>query len=230
MGYLPIFLQVAGSRCMVVGAGEVAARKAQSLLDAGAEVTVVSPALGASMEDGARAGRIRHISRAYETGDMRGYALVFAATDDAVLHKNLFDEARALSIPINVADEPEFCTFIMPAVTVRGALKIAVSTGGASPAMAKRIAARIDRVFGPEYAVTLEILRAARLHLKTTQASVARRSRLLSALAASRLPAYLRRGDLESADRVLRRTVGTGLEELGVSTERLHSGETPAAR
>lgn len=230
MGYLPIFMEVGAARCLVVGGGEVAQRKAQSLLDAGAEVTVVSPAINSLLEDHARAGRITHIRRAYAAGDMRGHALVFAATSDAILHKALFEEARALSIPINVADEPELCSFIMPAAIKRGALAIAVSTGGASPAMAKRIATRLERIFGPEYALTLEILRAARLRLKANETSAIRRSSALSSLAASHLPGALRRGDLDGVERVLRRYIGAGLEELGMAWLRPQSGETLPAR
>ncbi len=228
MGHLPIFLQVAAARCLIVGGGEVAQRKAQSLLDAGADVAVISPALTPGLEKHARAGRIRHISRAYVLGDMRGHLLVFAATDDATLHKALCEEARALSIPINVADEPELCSFIMPAIVGRGALTIAVSTAGASPAMAKRIAGRIERIFGPEYGVALEIIRAARVRLRDRESSAIRRSRALSALAASRLAALVRRGDVAGIERVLRRHVGAGLEELGLAP--LQSGETQAAR
>ncbi len=229
MGYIPIFMQVAGGvRCLVVGGGAIAERKTGSLLEGGADVTVVSPTLTRFLNRQAASGRIRHISRAYEAGDLRGYALVFAASDDAALHRALFEEARALGIPINVADEPEMCSFIMPAVVRRGALTIAVSTTGSSPAMAKRIADRIGRIFGPEYALALEILRAARMRLKQRETSAVKRSRALSGLAASRLPALLRDGDVSGIERLMRRHVGAGLEELGLA--RVQSGETRAAR
>lgn len=221
-------MELAAARCLVVGGGEVAQRKAESLLDAGAEVTVVSPMLTPVLQEHARDGRIGHISRAYVQGDMRGHLLVFAATDDASVHKALSEEARALAIPINVADEPELCTFIMPAVVRRGALSIAVSTAGASPAMAKRIARRIGRMFGPEYGVALEILRAARIRLRAGEPSAIRRASALSALAASRLPVLVRKGEVEGIERVLMRHVGAGLGELGLA--RPQSGETLAAR
>jgi precorrin-2 dehydrogenase / sirohydrochlorin ferrochelatase len=218
MAYLPIFLDVAGRRCLVIGGGEVAARKVASLLEAGAEVVVVSPWLVETLKALAREGRIRHTMREYEPGDMTGVALVYAATDDAELHQRLHAEARALAIPINVADVPALCTFIAPAVMTRGSLKIAVSTAGASPALAKRIVARLERLFGPEYGLTLEVLRAARHHLKATEPDLRIRARKLTALAGSRIPEYLRTRDLAAVEEILRRDLGVGFEALGLSS------------
>jgi precorrin-2 dehydrogenase/sirohydrochlorin ferrochelatase len=147
---------------------------------------------------------------------MEGAMLVYAATDDADLHQRLYAEARARRILINVADVPSLCTFIAPAVMTRGALKIAVSTGGASPGMAARIVARLERMFGPEYAVTLEVLRAARRRLLEAEPDIKTRARKLTALAASRIPEYLRKGDLDSVDAILLRHVGAGLDLLGL--------------
>ncbi len=217
MAYLPIFLDVAARRCLVIGGGEVAARKVASLLEAGADVEVISPSLVEALAQLAREGRIRHLNRAYVPGDMAGATLVYAATDDAELDQRLYAEARGRGIPINVVDVPSLCTFIMPAVLTRGSLKIAVSTTGASPAMAKRIVARLERLFGPEYALALEVLRAARLHLKSAEPNIRIRAAKLTALAKSRIPERLRKGDLEAVERVLRREVGVGLDALGLS-------------
>jgi precorrin-2 dehydrogenase/sirohydrochlorin ferrochelatase len=236
MAYFPIFLDLTGRKCVVIGGGEVAARKVASLLDAGAEVLVVSPAVNATLRDLARNHSIRHLKRAYEHGDMEGAALVFAATDDPALHQCLYAEARGRGIPINVADVPNLCTFISPAVLTRGALKIAVSTAGASPGMAKRIVEQLERLFGPEYGVTLEILRAARHHLKSTETNVQTRATKLTALAASRIPEYLRKGDFEDIDKLLRHHVGAGLEALGLSRlvnhtiDKSEPTDTPAAQ
>jgi len=220
MAYLPIFFDVTGRRCVVIGGGEVAARKVQSLLEAGADVTVFSPSLIEELAEQARARRIHHMMRDYEAGDMTDAALVYAATDDAELHQRLHAEARARGIPINVADVPALCTFITPAVLTRGSLKIAVSTEGASPAMAKRIIKRLERLFGPEYGVALEVLRAARHHLKATEADIATRASKLTALAMSRIPEYLRKGNLDAVEKLLLREVGIGLDALGLSSIR----------
>ncbi len=120
MGYIPIFLDVTGRECVVVGGGEVAARKVEALLEAGARVTVVSPRLSSQLQSLAARGLVTHIARDYERGDIHGCVLVYAATGDPKLHRELAAEARALGIPINVVDVPELCTFISPAVVKRG--------------------------------------------------------------------------------------------------------------
>jgi len=217
MAYVPIFLDVTGRRCLVIGGGEVAARKVLSLLEAGADVTVISPVVIEPLSNLARDGRIRHLERDYEPGDMFDAVLVYAASDDAELHRRLHTEARERGIPINVADAPALCTFIVPAVLTRGALKIAVSTEGASPAMASRIRQRLKRLFGPEYGLALEVLRATRHHLKASEPDIQVRARKLTALAASRIPEYLRGGNLDAVERILRRHLDVGFDALGLT-------------
>src|ERR1700676_1071340 len=188
MGYIPIFLDVAGRECMVVGGGEVAARKVESILEAGARVTVISPRLSPPMAAIVACGQVTHLARNYQPGDIRGCVLVYAATDDPKLHRELAAEARALGIPLNVVDVPELCTFIAPAVVKRGALQIAISTGGASPAFAARLRRNLEDQFGDEYARTLEVLRAARRRLHACEIDPAVRMRRLKDLANSALP------------------------------------------
>src|ERR1700730_2463347 len=197
MGYIPIFLDVTGRECVVVGGGEVAARKVESLLEAGARVTVVSPRLSQSMEAIVDNGSVTHLARNYERGDIRGCVLVYAATGDPKLHRELAAEARALGIPINVVDVPELCTFISPAVVNRGELQIAISTGGASPTFAARLRRALEDQFGTEYALTLEVLRAARRKLHAEEVDPADRMRRLQSLAASALPEALAVGEVQ---------------------------------
>jgi precorrin-2 dehydrogenase / sirohydrochlorin ferrochelatase len=218
MPYIPIFLDVTGRKCLIVGGGEVATRKAESLLEAGASVTVVSPRLSAELEALAAQGLIVHAARDYQRGDINGCALVYAATDDPNLHRRLADEARALGIPINVADVPDLCTFIAPAVVKRGALQIAISTSGASPAFAARMRRTLEKEFGAEYAITLEVLRAARRYLRKGEIEPAERMRQLTDLANSTLPEAIAAGDVESIDRILAEHLGdgVGLAQLGI--------------
>ena len=217
MAYIPIFLDVGARPCLVIGGGEVAARKVAPLLEAGAEVTVVSPALVDELAELARGRRIKHLAREYLPGDMTGMMLVYAATDDADLHQRLQAEARERGIPINVADRPDLCGFIAPAIVTRGSLKIAVSTEGASPAMAKRIVARLERLYGAEYGHTLEVMRAARQHLKAVEPDIKVRARKLASLARSRIPEYLRKNNPDAVEEILHRRLGVGLETLGLS-------------
>ena len=201
MAYIPIFLDVTGRECVVVGGGEVAARKVESLLEAGARVTVVSPRLSPPLESLVASRSVTHLARDYQRGDIRGCVLVYAATDDPKLHRDLAAEARALGIPVNVVDVPELCTFIAPAVLQRGALQIAISTGGASPAFAARLRRDLEDQFGPEYARTLEVLRAARRRLHADEIDPAERMRRLKDLANSALPAAIAAGDVAAIER-----------------------------
>jgi precorrin-2 dehydrogenase/sirohydrochlorin ferrochelatase len=218
MRYLPIFLDVAGRECVVVGGGEVAARKVESLLEAGARVTVVSPRLSTKLEALAARGMLKHVARSYQPGDIGGCSLVYAATDDPKLHRELAAEARALGVPINVADVPELCTFIAPAVVKRGALLIAISTSGASPAFAARIRRTLEQEFGVEYAMTIEVLRAARRRLQADEIDPAERMRRLTDLANSELPEEIAAGDIAAVDRILAAHLGDGisLARLGI--------------
>jgi precorrin-2 dehydrogenase/sirohydrochlorin ferrochelatase len=219
MGYIPIFLDVTGSECVVVGGGEVAARKIEALLNAGAQVTVVSPRLSRQLDSFAARGLVTHLAREYERGDIRGCVLVYAATDDPKLHRELVAEARALGIPINVVDVPELCTFISPAVVNRGDLQIAISTGGASPAFAARLRRALEDQFGTEYALTLRVLRAARRWLYADEIDPADRMRRLKELADSALPDAIADGDVAAIERILASCLGdgVGLAALGVA-------------
>src|ERR1700738_1839071 len=116
MGYLPIFIDGSNRDCVVLGGGEVAERKTRSLIEAGAVVTVVSPALTAGLAAMANAGALRHLARTYQPGDLEGAFLAFEATGKIETGRAAAAEARARGVPINVADVPELCSFITPAV------------------------------------------------------------------------------------------------------------------
>lgn len=133
-GY-PVFLDVSGVPVLVVGGGRVALRKATALAQAGAVVTVVAPQVIAGFE--AIAGRIER--RPYRSGDVAGQQLVMTATNDPVVNAQVADDARAARVWVNSADDPDNCSFILPAVASRGLVTVAVSTGGASPALASRL-------------------------------------------------------------------------------------------
>lgn len=212
MGYIPIFLDVTGRECVVVGGGEVATRKVESLLQAGAHVTVVSPRLSPSMDAIVDKRLVTHLARNYQRGDIHGCVLVYAATDDPKLHRELAAEARALGIPVNVVDVPQLCTFIAPAVVKRGDLQIAISTGGASPAFAARLRRNLEDQFGDEYARTLEVLRAARRRLHASEIDPAVRMRRLKDLANSALPDAIAARDADAIDRILATYLGDGVD------------------
>lgn len=144
----PLFMDLAGWRCVVVGGGKVARRKARKLLEAGADVAVISPEITHEIE----ALPIEMLRRGYAEGDLAGAFLAFAATDVREVNAAVVREARERGVPVNVADEPSEGDFALPSTLRRGGLQVAVSTGGASPALARSIRQELEGVFVPEWA------------------------------------------------------------------------------
>ena len=153
--YYPVFLNLQGKRCLVVGGGEIAGRKVQGLLEAGAVVVVVSPTLTPSLRTLAEQGVIQYAARPFKDDDVVGCALVIGATNHAAVNDAVCKAARRRDIWVNIVDVPAACDFIAPAIVRRGALQIAISTGGNSPTLAKRIRAQLEQTYGPEYAELL---------------------------------------------------------------------------
>ena len=154
----PVFMDLKGQRCVVVGGGAVADRKARKLLQARAEVVVISPEVKPGLESVA----VELLRRPYEDGDLEGAYLVFAATDSREVNAAVALEAHAKSIPVNVVDRPSDGSFAVPSVLRRGRMQVAVSTGGASPSLARTIRDELDNLFGPEWAGLVEELAVAR--------------------------------------------------------------------
>lgn len=167
MGYYPMCLDMAGRPCLVVGGGLVAERKVSGLLEVGARLTVVSPAVTAQLDDWAREGRIRLVRRAYQVSDLAGQSLAFVATDDGVVNAEVARDARAAGVLINAADDPAHCDFILPAVLRRGELTVTVSTGGASPALSRMVRDELDAYLAREdYAALVSVTADARCTLR----------------------------------------------------------------
>ena len=219
MDYYPIFLRLDDRPCLVVGGGEVAAQKVRSLLDARATVTVIAPRVGTAIDALQTTGTIVWHRRPFAAGDTAGFVLVYAATADAAVNRAVFAEAEAAGILVNVVDHPNLCRFIAPAVVRRGALAVAISTGGASPALARRIRRDLEATFGSEYAVALRVLGHLRTALRTQPLPPPERQRILRTLADSPLLDLVRAGDADGIDRLLADTVGTpcSLAALGVT-------------
>ena len=219
MDYYPLFLRLDGRPCLVVGGGEVAAQKVGSLLAARATVTVIAPRLGATLGTVRAGGSIVWHQRPFAAGDTAGFVLVYAATADAAVNRAVYAEAEAAGILVNVVDHPDLCRFIAPEVVRRGALTVAISTGGASPALARRIRRELEATFGTEYAVALRVLGRLRTVLRTQPLPPPDRQRILRTLADSRLLDLVRAGDADGIDRLLADTLGTpcSLAALGVT-------------
>jgi precorrin-2 dehydrogenase/sirohydrochlorin ferrochelatase len=218
MKYYPMFLRVAGRRCLVVGGGTVAERKVTALVEAAAHVTVISPVTTPTIQALTARQAITHHARQYARGDVCGFFLAFGATDDEQAQQQLARDARAAGVLLNVADRPELCDFIVPAVAEQGDLVIAASTGGASPALAKRVRRDLQESFGPEYAEVLQLLQRLRERLAGRVASSAERQRIFTNLVNSPLLEYLRQRQTHAIDQLLAETVGDGvsLATLGI--------------
>lgn len=192
---MPIMLRADGLRCVVVGGGPVAERKAGALLEAqAAEIRIVSPEVTPVIRVWSLQGRVRWLEREYADGDLAGAALAFAATNRSGVNGRVAEEARRRGCLVSVADDPEGGSFAMPAVVRRGKLTLAVSTGGASPALARRLRRELEQRYGPEYEAWLDLLAEARLAVRARVAHTAERQELHRELERWDVPGLLRRG------------------------------------
>jgi len=158
INFYPVFLKLQGKKCVIVGAGEVAERKAERLLECGAEVSVIGREPTPGLRKLAQEGRLEHVYADYDETLIKGAYLVISATDDRAVNEAVSNAAGREDILVNVVDDPQLCDFILPSIVQKGALQIAISTGGTSPALARKVRIDLDRDFGNEYALFLELL------------------------------------------------------------------------
>jgi siroheme synthase-like protein len=161
-------LRLTGRRCVVIGGGEVGLEKVEGLLACDGQVTLIAPEAHPQLVQLALEGSIRWEQRAYEPGDLDGALIAIAATDDTDLNIRVFKDAEARSMLVNVVDVPPLCNFILPAIVRTGPLAVAISTAGASPALAKRMKREIAEMFGEPYANLAILLNDARGWAKGT--------------------------------------------------------------
>lgn len=166
--FFPLFLKLKKRKCLVVGAGVVGQGKIAGLLEAGADVHVIAPEATHRVQKWARSRQVRWSQRKFRDSDLTGCLLVVAATSSSQLHTRIFRLARQEGVLCNVVDVPTLCDFYYPAVVRRGALQIAISTGGESPALAQRLRKQLDREFEPEYTAWLKELGKSRRTLNAT--------------------------------------------------------------
>ena len=166
MAYYPLFLELHDRACLVIGGGIAAERKIEGLLDAGARVTVVSPVVTDRIAAWAASDVVRYVAHAYRSGDLATHDIVFVATDDAQVTAAVVAEARERRIWVNAADDPAHSDFILPSVLRRGALTVAVGTGGASPALARLIRKELETYFTDDYAALADIAAEVRQELR----------------------------------------------------------------
>ena len=161
-------LKLTGRKCLVVGGGEIGLEKVEGLLACDGAVTVVAPEAGPALEELAREGSITWHQRDYEPADLVGTFMVIASTDDTDVNIGIYHDAEKRAMLVNVVDVPPLCNFILPAIVRTGPLAVAISTAGASPALAKRMKREIAELFGEEYAQLAVMLNDARGWAKGT--------------------------------------------------------------
>ena len=189
-----MFLKLTGRNCLVVGAGAVGESKIASLLEAKAKIRVIAPEATPQVQAWAEDKKIEWLARAWEPGDLEGTFLVVGATSSPELHQQIFEEARQRGVLCNIVDVPDLCDFYYPAVVQRGALQIAISTSGQSPALAQRLRKELEDQFGPEYEAWLDHLGEEREKLFASDMDPEGRKRLLHDLAsAEAFKAFLRK-------------------------------------
>ena len=182
-GLFPLFLKLEGRKCLVVGAGAIGEGKIHGLLQTGAKVRVVAPKATKRVQRWASGGGILWLRREFRESDLDNCFCVVAATSSNALHKRIFQLARQRGVLCNVVDVPELCDFYYPAVVRRGALQIAISTSGESPALAQRLRKELERQFGPEYAEWVKRLGKSRRKLNASSEDADKKKSQLHSLA-----------------------------------------------
>ena len=194
--YYPIFADLRGRRCVVVGGGLVAQRKVIGLRRAGADVAVISPRATTRLLAYARQRTIRHLARSFRRSDVQGAWLVVAATNDETLNTRVARSATRRRIFTNVVDQPSLCSWIAPAIVRRGLLTIAISTAGASPTLAKKLRGDLQRMVRSEYAPMTRLLGGLRTVAKQRLPSASLRKRYFSRLVHSAVKTHQQALDL----------------------------------
>jgi siroheme synthase-like protein len=165
-GYFPAFLNIRRKKCLIVGGGGVALKKVNTLVGCGADVAIISSRVHQDLMRLAKKRIVRVIRRDYEPGDLRGAFIVVAATDDRKINRKVAREAKKAGALVNVVDDPEPSDFIVPAVVRRGNFTLAISTGGRSPALSRKLRERLEKMFGPEYSSLVALVEEIRSSLK----------------------------------------------------------------
>jgi len=214
MDYLPVFLKIKGRPCLIVGGGDIAARKAGLLLRAGARLTVVAPEIGPAMTELENNGAIVHARRAFSAGDLRGQVLVVAATDDEALNRRVSELAHDSALPVNVVDQANLCSFIMPSIVDRSPLIVAVSTGGASPMLARLVRARLETIIPGAFGQLASLAREFRAQVKEHFEAPDRRRRFWEHVLDGPIAEMVFAGRTAAARRALRDELAAGHDSI----------------
>jgi len=221
--YYPIYLDIEGRDVVIIGGGQVCARKAETMMKYGARVTVVSPDFTDEIEKWAGEGCLSLSRKHYDPSDLGGANIVIASTDDESVNEQIAADCRARRIPVNVVDVTPLCEFIVPAIIEKGSIQIAISTGGKSPALARTLKEDLHRAIGPEYAEINDVLGSLRNGAKAAASlpTDIDRKRFFDGIIARGVLELLRAGRRRDAYE----TIARACDEAGVPlSERLREG------
>lgn len=208
----PMFVDLTGRRCAVVGGGGIATDKAAKLVEHGAVVRLVSPQVTSGLTRMIEDGRIaEHRRRTYRPADLEGCFLVIAATNLEQVNRVVWQDAEARNMLCNVVDAPSLCSFTVPSTVRRGDLALAVSTGGASPVLARHIRRRLEEEYGPEWEGLVSLMRDLRDELKARHADMPGRREAVERLLASDVLSLLAHGDDSGAMELARQVLDVGV-------------------
>lgn len=195
----PVFIDIKGKKAVVIGGGSVAERKVSDLLQCDANIVVISPKATQSIADWAESGCITWLKRNFEEKDLSGACLAFLATNDSITNRNIAGICRREGIMVNAVDDPENCDFYVPAVLRRQSLALAISTGGKSPLLAKRLKNELEDVVTEAYGEFVEILGEQRQIILDQVENISERKRIFEAMVYSDILDLLKMGEKDKA-------------------------------
>ncbi len=210
MKYYPVNLDIRNRKCLVVGGGAVGTRKVMTLLDCGAKVTVVSTDVAEKLQELSDSDIIKLEKRPFQISDLDEMFLVMGATDNQEINREIHSEAERLGILCNIADRPEDCNFILPAIVNRGDLIIAISTSGKSPAFAKKMRKDLEKKFGTEYAEFLKLMGEIRNKLLSEDHEPEAHKHIFEQLIKRDLVKMIKKRQTENIDSLLFEILGEG--------------------
>ncbi len=164
--YYPVYLNLRGRRCVIVGGGTVSESKISRLLDSGADICVVSPDATPGIRQFVADGTVRWEQRKYRPGDLEGAFIAIAATNVREVNRSIFEEAEERGVMLNAVDDPPNCSFIAPSIVRRGPVTLAISTGGVSPALARKLRESLQSSNDLAWADLSSVMSVARSHLR----------------------------------------------------------------
>ena len=217
MSFYPICLDLEERPCVVVGGGRVAERKVLGLLSCSAQVSVISPKLTQELQLQHADGNIQWTDREYRQGDLEQAFLVIAATDDEETQKQVYEEAATNNLLLNVADVPQRCNCILPATVRRGDLTISVSTAGKSPALARKLRMELEKRYGPEYRILVDILGAIRPEILASGLSQSENEDLFKQLLHDDMEEWIKSKNWDSIEKHLRTVLGDRVGDAWLS-------------